>query len=74
MTKPKVISSIHNDTADRCVDILAHSDGRYSYKEFRRDPEDQGTWYAIGAESATYASQEAAAEAALNATPWMSSL
>ena len=65
MTKRKVVSSIHNDSADRCVDIFAHSDGRYSYKEFRRDPEDQGAWYAVGAESVTFVSQEAATEAAL---------
>lgn len=43
-----VVVSLHNDDVDRCVDIIAHPDGTFGFKEFRRDPEDRGGWTLVG--------------------------
>jgi hypothetical protein len=40
----KAIASIPDADGLRCVDILLHADGRFSFREFRRDPEDTGRW------------------------------
>ena len=70
--RPRAIQSLHNATADRCVDILQHENGLYSFKEFRRDIEDQGRWYSAGAESTPiFVSVEAAVVAAIGAVPWL---
>ncbi len=74
LIKAKVVRSVHNDSVDRCVDIVLRDDGRYSYREFRRDPEDQGVWYPVGAtSSATFGSTEEAVEAVRIAIPWLHS-
>jgi hypothetical protein len=39
-----VLHSVHNDVVDRCVDFFRRADGSFGYREFRRDPEDQGRW------------------------------
>ncbi len=73
MPRPRAIASLHNATADRCIDILEHENGRFSFKEFRRDVEDQGAWRHVGVESeADFASVEAAVAAAKAAVPWLS--
>ncbi|MDO9412822.1 MAG: hypothetical protein Q7T81_09650 [Pseudolabrys sp.] len=41
----KVLRSIHDRDARHCVDILQRADGRLTYREFRRDPEDGGRWF-----------------------------
>lgn len=41
---PGVVTTLHNDEVDRCIDIIAHADGTFGFKEFRRDPEDRGGW------------------------------
>ena len=41
----KVLRSIHDADVRWCVDILQCADGRLTYREFRRDPEDGGRWF-----------------------------
>ena len=43
----RVLNSVNNAYADRCVDFFVRPDGNYGYKVFRRDPEDQGAWFVI---------------------------
>ena len=44
----KGIKSIHDAEVRHCIDILRLSDGRLTYREFRRDPEDGGGWFLTG--------------------------
>jgi hypothetical protein len=37
-----VIQSIEDADGLGCVDLIAHPDGTFAFKEFRRDPEDGG--------------------------------
>ena len=68
----KVIRSIHETDARRCIDILQRPDGSLTFREFRRDPEDGGRWFMV----ADYADRSFSDEAALLAdaktrTGWM---
>jgi len=41
------ILSLEDDEGLRCVDIIRREDGTYTFKEFRKDPEDPGRWYLV---------------------------
>jgi hypothetical protein len=41
---PRVVATLHNQSADRCVKIIEHRDGAFGFSEFRKDPEDAGGW------------------------------
>jgi len=43
----KVLQSIHNPNADRCVDVFVRDDGTFGYEEYRRDHEEGGAWYPL---------------------------
>ncbi len=43
----KVLDSLHNSFADRCVDIFIRDDGTFGYEEYRREFEDGGSWYSL---------------------------
>lgn len=73
--KPKVITSIHNEQVDRCVDIFLHENGSWGFKEFRRDIEDQGSWFAVSHyEGGNFASHEEAELAARQSVAWLRDL
>jgi hypothetical protein len=42
-----ILASYETQEHNRCVDIFARPDGTYGFEEFRRDPEDMGTWYDV---------------------------
>lgn len=70
--KPLVLASIEDDSGDRCVDILRLPDGRFAYRECRRDPEDSHGWrYLSGAAPIAFDSESAAREAAEAEIGWM---
>lgn len=72
MRDRKVITSLHNDAVDRCVDIFVRSDGTYGYDEFRRDIEDQGTWFVTRHnQRGVYPSREDAMAAAVAEMAWL---
>jgi hypothetical protein len=50
----RVLASPSTSSVDRCVDIFVRPDGRFGFEEFRRDPEDMGTWTPV----AYYSAQE----------------
>lgn len=71
--KPVVLASYENETADRCVDIFRRADGSYGFEEYRRDPEDRGTWTRVGwFGDGVYAARAAAEVAAAAAIAWFS--
>jgi hypothetical protein len=68
----RVTRSLHNDEADRCIDILKHEDGTFSFKEFRRDPEDGGGWTLVGYNpDKICCTEEEAVAAARAAVAWL---
>lgn len=67
-----VITSLEDADGFRCVDIIAHSDGTFGFKEFRRDPEDGGRWTLVNDFTGIrYASQAEALDAAAASVAWL---
>ena len=71
-TKKKVVSSFEDKTGFLCVDIILLENGKYSYKCFRRDPEDSSGWFATGEQSTVqYDSELHALNAAKDNYDWL---
>ena len=71
MTKT-VVKSINYITNTLCVDIISNGQGKFSFKCFRRDQEDNSGWYPDGSESDfLYYSAQEAQKAASAIVPWM---
>jgi hypothetical protein len=43
----KVIASLENPYGDYCIDVFVRADGTFGFEEYRRDPEDGGSWYSL---------------------------
>jgi len=70
-----VLAGYQTADAVRCVDVFLRPDGTFGFEEYRRDPEDMGTWTSVHHFSgARYASRGAAADAARRAVPWAAAL
>ena len=68
----KVLTSLHNLAADRCVDIFVREDGTFGYEEYRRDHEDGRGWFALNHYSnQVFQSQEDAIARARASVPWL---
>lgn len=73
MTADRVVNSVNNEYADRCVDFILRADGTYASKEFRRDPEDQGAWFMTSFDKdGVYARYVDAFDVALSTVVWLS--
>ena len=67
-----VVTSLHNDEVDRCVDIFVRADGTFGFKEFRRDPEDSGGWTLVSYNpQGVYATEQQALAAAQLGVAWL---
>jgi hypothetical protein len=67
----KVMASLEDAEGARCVDLILRADGRYAFKEFRRDPEDGGRWTLVADHSGVhYPTREAALRAAADTIAW----
>lgn len=67
-----VIRSIEDVFGERCLDILAHPDGTYTLKTFRRDAEDGGRWSLVSDFSQkVFASEAEALAYAVPHLPWL---
>ena len=66
-----VIATLHNDDAHRCVKIMKRPDGSFGFREFRRDPEDAGSWTLVNDPQGSYPSQAHAVAAAKDGVPWL---
>jgi len=67
-----VILSIEDDTGMHCVDIAQHDDGMFTFKTFRKDPEDEGKWTLVNDYSKTrYTNEHDARQAVYEKLPWV---
>jgi hypothetical protein len=68
----KVLRSINNEDASRCVDVFRRPDGSIGFEEYRRDQEDNRGWFPIGGHAArVFESEGAALEAAKAEVVWL---
>lgn len=64
--------SIENAEKDRCVDLFSRPDGSHGFEEFRRDPEDLGSWTPVHYfADAGYDTARVALLVALELVPWL---
>ena len=67
-----VIHSIEDETGAHCVDVALDDNGTFTFKVFRKDPEDQGRWTLVADYSkTTYATEAEALTAAGGTIPWV---
>jgi hypothetical protein len=66
-----VVASFENDEANRCVDLFTRADGSWGFEEYRRDPEDRGTWTRVGHYADGRYATRAAALAAAGTVAWL---
>ncbi len=70
-----VLVSHQTDEANRCVDMFSRPDGTFGFEEFRRDPEDMGTWTPVSYFSGReYPTESEARAAARKAVSWLGPL
>ncbi len=71
----RVLASHQTYEGDRCVDIFWRPDDTFGFEEFRRDPEDMGTWTPVAYFSAgRFTTEDGARAAAARAVPWLARL
>jgi hypothetical protein len=71
----RVLASPSTPAVDRCVDIFVRPDGTFGFEEFRRDPEDIGTWTPVAYYSTQeFPSEQDAVAAAREAVAWLAAL
>lgn len=67
-----VIKSIEDASGTNCVDIASHPDGQFTFKIFRKDPEDQGRWTLVSDYSGRrFDTEEQALWQAAEKIPWL---
>ena len=64
-----VVASLEDDEGTRCVDILQHEDGKFTFAEYIR--EEDGWHLAEGEDGGVYATQYAAYLAAVKSVDWL---
>lgn len=64
----RVVKSIENDAADRCVDVFERPNGTFGFEECRRDQEDATQWFPLDKYARLIFESEAAALAQARAT------
>lgn len=70
--KPLVLATVEDEGEDRCVDIVRLTDGQFTFRECRRDPEDGHGWrYLSEAEPLQFDSEALARKAAAETVGWM---
>ena len=66
----KAIISFNDETGFQCIDIIMLSSKAFTFKTFRRDPEDQTGWFPSGVVGDIYYSKKEAILAAEDAVDW----
>lgn len=68
-----VIRSVEDEYGERCVDFICSASGRdFTFKEFRRDPEDGGRWTLITDHAGqVFATEREAVSHAMDRVPWL---
>ena len=68
----RVLRSINEVGALRCLDVFLRDDGSYGFEEYRRDPEEASGWYPVGGQAGRrFSSQEEAEAAAREVIAWL---
>jgi len=68
----RVLRSINDLGATRCVDLFLRQGGTIGFEEYRRDVEDGRGWFPVGGHSSRVFHDEGAAlEAAMREIPWL---
>ncbi len=68
----KVLASYQTSDGFRCVDVFRRPDDSFGFEEFRRDPEDMGSWAPVAYFSGrSLSTEDEATAAAMNAVPWL---
>ena len=49
--KNKAVASFEDKTGFLCVDIILLENSKFSFKAYRRDPEDNSGWFFVGDQS-----------------------
>ena len=67
-----VLKSYQTSDGNRCVDVFRRPDGSFGFDEFRKDPEDMGTWTPVAYYAGTaYDTAEAALAEAVLRVWWL---
>jgi hypothetical protein len=70
-----MIKSIEDALGINCVDVITRPDGQFTFKVFRKDPEDQGRWSLVADYSGLqFNTEEEAFCAAAAKVPWLAEL
>ena len=70
--KNKVVSSFEDKTGFLCVDIILLENSKFSFKAYRRDPEDNSGWFFVGDQSGgQFFTEDEAIQKAKMSHPWM---
>jgi hypothetical protein len=70
-----VVTTLHNESGDRCVKVIRHAEGRFGFQEFRKDPEDAGGWTLVSdARGSIHATEGHAQAAARAGVGWLRDL
>ncbi|MGY3447462.1 MULTISPECIES: hypothetical protein [unclassified Bradyrhizobium] len=68
----RVLRSINDEDAARCVDIFVRPDRTIGFEEYRRDVEDGSGWFPVGGHASRVFDEEGAAlAAAMRDVPWL---
>jgi hypothetical protein len=68
----RVLRSINNDDASRCVDIFLRPEGTIGFEEYRRDVEDGLGWFPVSDNSSrTFDHESSALRAATAEVAWL---
>ena len=67
-----VINSINNNEGNLCVDIFKRNNQTFGFEEYRRDPEDNTGWFAIGHHAhIIFTDIDSAKNAAIQQVDWL---
>jgi hypothetical protein len=67
-----IIKSIEDALGMNCVDVITRPDGQFTFKVFRKDPEDQGRWSLVAdCSGLQFTTEEDTFRAAATRIPWL---
>jgi hypothetical protein len=67
-----VINSVEDESGMNCVDVARRPEGGFSFKVFRKDPEDEGRWTLVADYSGLhFDTEEEALRNAAEKIPWL---
>ena len=67
----KTIISFEDESGFQCVDIIMINSSSFTFKLFRRDPEDPRGWFPTSTFGDQYTSKQEAISEAINEVDWL---